>query len=102
MTKPLRPRSHSLAPAREQDFARPPFIVAPVLLLLVLLTTSCGMLLRPTSPFDRRLTASSYGTILQQANPDGYDCADTFLVKREDGKIITVIMKYDGRVRVVE
>lgn len=91
MTKENSPSSHPL----------PLTILFPFLLLL-LLTTSCGMLLRPTSPFDRRLTASSYGTILQQANPNGYDCADTFLIQKEDGKIITVIMKYDGRIRVVE
>lgn len=78
------------------------FFLAPLLLGALLATSACGMLLRPTSPFDRRLKAANYGTILQQGNADGYDCADTFVVQRDDGKIITLIMKFDGRVRVVE
>ena len=60
------------------------------------------MLLQPTSAYDRRRIANSYGEIINQTNPDCANCSDRFLVKRSDGKVITLLVKYDGRVEVIE
>lgn len=71
-------------------------------LLLVTLSSSCAMLLQPTTPFDRRVIARRYGTILSQSNPECEDCTDRFLVEKDCGDVISLVIKYDGRVRVIE
>ncbi len=66
------------------------------------LLCSCSMILQPTTSFDRRMKASSYGTILNQTNPGCNNCTDRFLVKKADGNMCTVVVRYDGRVDVLE
>nr|MBF0222208.1 hypothetical protein [Desulfobulbaceae bacterium] len=69
--------------------------------LLLLGAVSCSMLLQPTTSFDRRRTASSYGEILSQSNPDCDDCTDRFLVQKPDGEIITLIFRYNGEIKII-
>ena len=71
-------------------------------LFVLLVFTSCSMLLQPTTSFDRRRVASSYGQILNQANPDCENCTDHFVVKKGDGSICTVMVGFDGRVKVLQ
>jgi len=73
-----------------------------ILLIMAGLLSSCSTFLQPTTGFDRRRVASSYGKIIAQTNPDCENCTDTFLVERKDGCIITLIIKYDGRVDVID
>jgi len=68
----------------------------------LVLLCSCSMILQPTTSFDRRMKASSYGTILNQTNPNCSNCTDRFLVKKPDGLMCTVVVRYDGRVEVLE
>lgn len=68
----------------------------------LLLLTSCSMVLQPRTSFDRRWAASSYGKILNQTNPDCDNCTDHFLVKKANGDLCTVVVRYDGRVKVLE
>jgi len=68
----------------------------------LLLLTSCSMVLQPTTSFDRRWVASSYGKILNQSNPDCDNCTDRFLVKKANGDLCSVVVGYDGRVKVLE
>lgn len=72
------------------------------LLIVLLFINSCAMLLQPTTSFDRRRIASSHGKILSQTNPDCENCTDRFLVQKDDGCVITLVVKYDGRVEVIE
>ena len=74
----------------------------PLALALMLLFSSCAMLLRPTTAFDRRRIARSYGEIVTQSNPNCENCTDRFLIRKEDGCLITLVVKYDGRVEVYE
>ena len=67
-----------------------------------ILLSSCSMILQPTTSFDRRRVASAYGTIVNQTNPDCENCTDRFLVKKQDGNMCTVVVRYDGRVDVLE
>jgi hypothetical protein len=71
-------------------------------LLSLLLLTSCSMILQPSTSFDRRWKASSYGKIINQSNPGCDNCTDHFLVKKADGALCTVVVGYDGRVKVLE
>jgi len=71
-------------------------------LVSLLLLSACSMILQPTTSFDRRLVASSYGRILNQTNPECDNCTDRFLVKKSDGDLCTVVVGYDGRVKVLE
>ncbi len=73
-----------------------------VLLVFIVLLSSCSYLLQPTSGFDRRRVARSYGKIIAQINPDCENCNDTFLVEKNNGCIITLIIKYDGKVEVID
>ena len=75
-------------------------LCAPILFVAFLV--SCSMILQPTTPFDRRLVAKRYGTILSQSNPECQDCTDRFLVEKDCGDVITLVVKYDGRVKVIE
>ena len=70
--------------------------------LVMLLVSSCAMLLQPTTPFDRRRKAQHYGEVLSQSNPDCDNCTDRFLVQRTDGCIVTLVFRYDGRVEIIE
>jgi len=72
----------------------------PVIVLFV--CCSCAMLLQPTTSFDRRRIARSYGRILCQANPDCENCTDQFVVQEENGRIITLIVGYDGDVEILK
>lgn len=72
------------------------------LVVCSVLLCSCSMILQPTTSFDRRMKASSYGTILNQTNPDCKNCTDRFLVKKPDGAMCTVVVRYDGTVNVLE
>ncbi len=73
-----------------------------ILLILIVLLSSCSYLLQPTTGFDRRRVARSYGKIVAQTNPDCENCNDTFLVEKKNGCIITLIIKYDGKVEVID
>lgn len=64
--------------------------------------SACSMILQPTTSFDRRRVASSYGTIINQSNPACANCTDRFLVKKADGALCTVVVGYDGRVKLLE
>jgi hypothetical protein len=72
------------------------------LLSASLFLSACSTLLQPTTCFDRRRVAKSYGKIVAQTNPDCENCTDTFLVEKKNGCIITLIIKYDGRVEVID
>jgi len=74
--------------------------LTPLLFLLVM--ASCAMLLQPTTPFDRRRVARGYGKILCQSNPNCENCTDQFVVKQDNGRIITLIISYDGRTEVLK
>lgn len=69
---------------------------------LIATTAACSMLLKPTTSFDRRLIARSYGKIISQSNPDCDNCTDRFLVQKDDGCVITLVVRYDGRVQVYQ
>lgn len=69
---------------------------------LSLLLSSCSMILQPTTSFDRRRVAASYGKILNQTNPECDNCTDRFFVKKPDDSMCTVVVGYDGRVQVLE
>ena len=71
-------------------------------LALLLLLTSCSMILQPTTSFDRRRVASSYGKVLNQTNPTCENCTDHILVKKPDGDFCTVVVRYDGSVRLLQ
>jgi hypothetical protein len=60
------------------------------------------MLLQPTTSFDRRLIAMRYGEILSQSNPTCEDCTDRFLIEKSGGDVITLVIKYDGRIKIIE
>ena len=66
------------------------------------LLSSCSMILQPTTSFDRRRVASSYGAIVNQSNPNCENCTDRFVVKKSDGGLCTVVVRYDGRVKLLE
>jgi len=77
-------------------------LLRSVFALAVLALASCAMLLKPTTSFDRRMIARSYGKIITQSNPDCDNCTDRFLIQKDDGCMITLVVKYDGRVEVYE
>jgi len=74
--------------------------LTPLFFLLVMV--SCSILLQPTTPFDRRRIARGYGKILCQSNPNCENCTDQFVLKQDDGRIITLIINYDGTREVLK
>ena len=93
-TPPI-PLSSKLLPGRR-------FLRAGVALFVAVSCLSCTMLLQPTTPFDRWLVARRYGKILFQQNPDCDNCSDIFLVERSSGDVATVIIRFDGTIRLIE
>lgn len=76
--------------------------ISAAIIAYTFLLTSCATLLQPSTSYDRRRAASAYGAILTQANPNCQNCTDRFLVKKPDGQLCTVVVRFDGRVEVLE
>ena len=66
------------------------------------LCCSCAMMLQPTTSFDRRLVARSYGKIISQSSPDCENCTDRFVVQKSNGKVIVLTIRFDGKIKVIE